>query len=178
MPPAARLVIEPAARRRKSPLGMSIPASLVRRQVGAGKNSFPAPNAKNKENPMKFMSMVKSNENVKAYPPPEMMEAMGKLIEKSQKDGTLVITGGLAPTATAVRMRLENGQIRVLDGPYSEAKEVVGGFAILNLESREKAVEAAKDFLELHRRYWPGWTGECEIRQMFGPDDFDPDFKG
>ena len=127
---------------------------------------------------MKFMSMVKSNENVKAYPPPELMEAMGKLIEKSQKDGTLVITGGLAPTATAARVRLENGQVRVLDGPCSEAKEVVGGFAILNLGSREEALQAAKDFLELHRKHWPGWEGECEIRQMFGPDDFDPSVQG
>lgn len=127
---------------------------------------------------MKFMSMVKSNESVKAYPPPEMMKEMGKLIEKSQRDGTLVITGGLAPTAAGVRVRLEKGDIRVLDGPYSEAKEVVGGFAILNLNSREEALEAAKEFLELHRRHWPGWEGECEIRQMFGPDDFDPNFQG
>jgi hypothetical protein len=127
---------------------------------------------------MKFMSMVRSHEDTKAYPPPRMMEEMGKLIEQAQKDGTLVITGGLAPTATAVRVRLDDGQIRVVDGPYSEAKEVVGGFAILNLKSREEALESAKAFLELHRKYWPGWKGECEIRQMFGPDDFDPDFKG
>jgi hypothetical protein len=130
------------------------------------------------EKAMKFMSMVKSNENVKAYPPPALMAAMDELIQKSQKDGTLVLTGGLAPTATAMRVRLEDGQVRVLDGPYSEAKEVVGGFAILNLGSREEALEAAKAFMELHREHWPGWTGECEIRQMFGPEDFDPKFQG
>jgi hypothetical protein len=102
------------------------------------------------------------------------MEEIGKLGEQAAKDGTMVLSGGLYPTATSARVRVSGGELKVLDGPYSEAKEVVGGFAIFELKSREEAVEAAKHFMELHRKHWPGWEGETEVRQMFGPDDFPP----
>jgi hypothetical protein len=62
----------------------------------------------------------------------------------------------------------------VLDGPFAEAKEVVGGFAQFEFKSKEEAIEAAVRFMELHKKHWPGWEGETEIRQVFGPEDFPP----
>ena len=60
----------------------------------------------------------------------------------------------------------------MIDGPFTEAKEIVGGFAMFELKSKEEAVESAVQFMELHNKYWPGWEGETEIRQMFGPETF------
>lgn len=112
------------------------------------------------------MTFVKSAET--SGPPPQaLMEAMGKLVEEAVQNGTMVQSGGLAPTASATRVRLGNGKISVTDGPFSEAKEVIGGFAVLELPTKEAAVEAAKRFIELHREHWPGWEGESEIRQIF-----------
>jgi hypothetical protein len=66
-----------------------------------------------------------------------------------------------------------NGKVAVTDGPFAEAKEVVGGFAIFELKSKEEALESAKFFMELHQKHWPGWVGEMEVRQMWGAD-FEP----
>ena len=108
-------------------------------------------------------------------PPPEMIEAVERLDEQATKDGTLVLRGGLYPSgAGGARVRVSGGELRVLDGPFTEAKEVIGGFAIFELKSKEEAVEAAKHFMELHRKHWPGWEGVSEVRRMFGPDDAFP----
>jgi hypothetical protein len=69
-----------------------------------------------------------------------------------------------------VRVRLDDGQIRVLDGPYAEGKEVIGGFSVLELKSKQEAIDASVAFMELTRRLWPEWQGECELRQMWGPE--------
>jgi len=95
------------------------------------------------------------------------MDAMGKFIEKSMKEGTLVDTGGLLPSKDGVRVRLANGKITVTDGPFSESKEVIGGWAILNAASKEEAIRFATEFLELHRKHWPAFDGESEVRPMF-----------
>jgi hypothetical protein len=97
------------------------------------------------------------------------MEAMGKFVEKSMKDGTLVDTGGLLPSKDGVRVRLANGKITVTDGPFSESKEVIGGWAILKTDSKGEAIRIATDFMELHRKHWPGFEGESEVRPMFEP---------
>jgi hypothetical protein len=120
---------------------------------------------------MRFMMLVKHAENQGA-PPKELMDAIAKLGEQAAKDGTMVLSGGLAPTAASTRVRVSGGQVRAIDGPFTEAKEVVGGYAIFDLKSKEEAIEGALQFMELHRKHWPGWEGETEIRQMFGPDDF------
>lgn len=120
---------------------------------------------------MKFLTMIKSKEP-SAPPPPALMEAIGKLGFEATQSGELVLTGGLLPSAMGARIRLSGGQLVVKDGPFTEAKEVVGGFAIYEVESREKAVEASMRFMKLHQQHWPGWEGECEIRPMFGPGDF------
>jgi hypothetical protein len=97
------------------------------------------------------------------------MEAMGKFVEKSLKDGTLVDTGGLLPSKDGVRVRLAKGKISVTDGPFSESKEVIGGWAILKVDSKAEAIRIATEFMELHRKYWPEFEGESEVRPMFDP---------
>lgn len=122
---------------------------------------------------MRFMMMVKSAEN-SGPPPKELMDAMGKLVEEAVKAGTMIQSGGLAPTAMSTRVRLSRGQLTTTDGPFTESKEVVGGFAICEFKSKKEAVESAVQFIELHKKYWPGWEGESEVRQIFGPEDFPP----
>ena len=122
------------------------------------------------------MMLVKGREN-SGFPPKELMDAIAKLSEDAAKAGTLLQSGGLAPTAQSTRVRISGGQIQVIDGPFTEAKEVIGGYAQFELPSKEEALRGAVEFMELHRKYWPGWEGETEIRQMFGPEDFDQSMK-
>jgi hypothetical protein len=122
---------------------------------------------------MRFMMMVKSAEN-KGAPPKGFMEEMAKLGEEAVKAGTMVVSGGLAATAASTRVRLSKSQITAIDGPFTEAKEVIGGFAILEFHSKKEALESAKHFMELHKKHWPGWEGETEVRQVLGPEDFAP----
>jgi hypothetical protein len=126
------------------------------------------------ENPrggaMKYLTFIRHSESYRqSGPPAALMEAMGKFVEKSLKDGILVETGGLMPSKDGVRIRLANGKITVTDGPFTESKEVIGGWAILKTDSKAEAVRIATEFMELHRKYWPGFDGESEVRPMFEP---------
>jgi len=115
---------------------------------------------------MKFMSLVRGDEN--AGPAPQaLFDAIDKLFQESTKQGKVVSMGGLHPTAKGTRVRITKGKLTVTDGPFTEAKEVVGGFAVFNYDSKEEAVRETVRFMELHRKHWPGWDGECEVRQMF-----------
>jgi hypothetical protein len=119
---------------------------------------------------MRYLSFIRHPEKYRDTPPPAaLMAAMGKFVEKSLKAGVLVDTGGLLPSKDGVRIRLANGKMTVTDGPFSEAKEVIGGWAILQTDSREEAVRVATEFMELHRTYWPDFEGESELRPMFDP---------
>jgi hypothetical protein len=121
---------------------------------------------------MRFMTMVKSVEN--AVPPPKaLMDAIAKLGEEAFKAGVMVETGGLAPSAAGARVRLAGGKLSVTDGPFTETKELIGGYAVYELKSKQEAIDWTLRFMELHKTHWPGWEGEAEIRQMFGAD-FDP----
>jgi len=120
---------------------------------------------------MKFMMIVKHAEN-QGPPPKELMDAIASLAQEATKAGTILGNGGLGPTALGARVRVSGGRVTVTDGPFTEAKEVIGGYAQFELKSREEAVESAVRFMELHKKYWPGWEGETEVRQMFGPEDF------
>jgi hypothetical protein len=116
---------------------------------------------------MKYLTFIRSSESYRdSAPPPALMEAMGTFIEKSQKAGILVDTGGLLPSKDGVRVRLANGRVTVTDGPFSESKEVIGGWAILKTDSKAEAVRVATEFMELHRQHWPGFEGESEVRLM------------
>ncbi|HUE54421.1 MAG TPA: YciI family protein [Candidatus Udaeobacter sp.] len=123
---------------------------------------------------MRFLMMVKHAEKLSGPPPKELMDAMAKLTEEAVKAGTIRDSGGLAPTAASTRVRLAGGQVKAIDGPFTEAKEIVGGFAVFELKSKQEAIEGALRFMELHKKHWPGWEGETEIRQVFGPEDFCP----
>jgi hypothetical protein len=122
---------------------------------------------------MKFMMIVKHAEN-QGPPPQALMEAIAKLADEAVQAGIMLGNGGLRPTASGARVRLSGGRVTVIDGPFTEAKEVVGGYAQFELQSKEEAVESAVRFMELHKQYWPGWEGETEVRQMFGPGEFPP----
>ena len=124
---------------------------------------------------MRFMMMVKHPEGNNSGPPPKALtDAMDQIMQEAVNNGTMVMAGGLASTAQSNRVRLSGGKISVIDGPFTETKEVVGGFAIMDFKSKEEALEAAKHFIDLHRQHWPGWEGESEVRQMYGPEEFPP----
>jgi hypothetical protein len=120
---------------------------------------------------MRFMMLVKHTENAGA-PPKEFMDAMAILSEEAVKAGTIRGNGGLAPLAQSTQVRLSGGQIKVTDGPFTEAKEIIGGYAEFELKSKEEAIEGAVRFMGLHKKHWPGWEGVTEIRQIFGPEEF------
>lgn len=112
---------------------------------------------------MKFLSIYKAVE--RGTPPSqEEMAAMGKLIEEGMKAGWLLSTQGCLPTAQGARVRRSDGKVTVTDGPFTESKEVVGGFAILSAKSKQEAIELAKSFLAHVGQ------GECELRQLYEPD--------
>ena len=123
---------------------------------------------------MRFMMIVKHAEN-QGPPPKELMDAIARLAEDEIKAGTMLGSGGLAPTAQGARVRLANGKVTVTDGPFTETNEVLGGYAQFELKSRDDAIKSAVHFMELHKKHWLGWEGETEVRQMFGPDDFGPE---
>jgi len=119
---------------------------------------------------MKYMTFIRHSESFRASPPPAaLMDAMGKFIQRSMKDGTLVDTGGLRGSADGLRIRLANGKMTVTDGPFTESKEIIGGWAILKADSKVDAIRIATEFMELHRKHWPGFEGESEVRPMFDP---------
>jgi hypothetical protein len=122
---------------------------------------------------MRFMMMVKHPE-ISGPPPKALMDAIDKITQDAINNKTLVVAGGLMPLAQSNTVKISGGKLSVIDGPFSEAKEVVGGFAIFDLKSKEEALEGAKQFMELHRQHWPGWEGTTEVRQMFGQDEFPP----
>lgn len=118
---------------------------------------------------MRYMMIVKGDENFAASGPPpmELMTAIGKLGEEAAKSGKMVSMGGLKHSSDGATVRLKGGKMITTDGPFSEAKEVIGGFTIMNLKSKEEAIEEAVKFMELHRKIWPQWDGVTEIRLMY-----------
>ena len=116
---------------------------------------------------MRFLSMIRIQENTGQVPSKQLMTDMGKLIEELTGTGRLISTAGLRPTAEGVRVRLRRGKLSVADGPFTETKEVIGGYAILDAASKEEAIELTRRFLLIHG---DEWDIECEIRQLDGPD--------
>ena len=117
---------------------------------------------------MRFLSMIRIDETTGQVPSEQLMADMGKLIEELTGTGQLVSTAGLRPTAEGVRVRLHRGgKLSVVDGPFTETKEVIGGYAILEAQSKAQAVELTRRFLEVHGT---DWDIECEVRQLDGPE--------
>ena len=116
---------------------------------------------------MRFMSFVTS---AHAGPPtPELIEAMNKLADREIKAGRMVDMGGLTPVAMGARVRIADGKLSVIDGPFVEAKEVIGGYAIMEFRNKEEAVASAVEFMQLHKDFMPEWEGTCEVRAFAGP---------
>ena len=116
---------------------------------------------------MRFMSMIRIQENTGQAPSEQLMNDMGKLIEEMTRTGQLVSTAGLRPTSEGVRVRLRRGKLSMVDGPFTETKEVIGGYAVLEAKSKAEAVELTKRFLKVHGYEW---DIECEVRQLDGPE--------
>jgi hypothetical protein len=124
---------------------------------------------------MRYMMMVKMDESMPAGPPPpSLFAAIGELGEQARKYGTLLEEGGLLPSAAGALVRLSGGQVSVIDGPFTEAKELIGGFAVYQVRTKDDAIEAARRFMELHAEHWPGVEAVCEVRQMMDGGDFEP----
>jgi hypothetical protein len=122
---------------------------------------------------MRYMMLVTSEGN--AGPAPHgFNEAMAKLHEGAVKSGQMIAGGALGAPASGARVRLASGKVSVIDGPFTEAKEWIGGFAILEFKTKEEALEATVQFMELHNKHWPGWQGDTEMRQILGPEDAAP----
>jgi hypothetical protein len=116
---------------------------------------------------MRFMSFVKS---AHAGPPtPELIEAMNKLADREIKAGRMLDMGGLMPVAMGAQVRIADGKVSVIDGPFVETKEVIGGYAIMEFRNKEEAVASAVEFMQLHKEFMPGWEGTCEVRAFAGP---------
>jgi hypothetical protein len=120
------------------------------------------------ETPMRFLSMIRVQENTGKQPSERLMREMGTLMTAMKRDGKLLDTAGLAPTSGSKRVRLRAGRMSVVDGPFTEAKEVVGGYAMLDAASIDEAIALTERFVELHIA--DGWELECEVRQVFEPD--------
>jgi hypothetical protein len=121
-----------------------------------------------KEFDMRFMYLV-THPGPPGNPTPELMEAMHKLADREIKAGRMLDNGGLMPVQTGAQVRIKDGKLSVIDGPFVEAKEVVGGYAIFELRDKEEAVAMAREFMQLHLDHMPGWEGTCELRAFAGP---------
>jgi hypothetical protein len=135
---------------------------------------------------MKYMMIVKldgKNEAGRNYeagmpPDPKLEAAMGKLMEKLMKSGAMIDTGGLLPVAKGAAIRAAGGKLTVTDGPFIEAKEVIGGYAILRANSKAEAIKMGEEFMKLHVDILgPSFEGELEVRQMFDPADGGPEHR-
>ena len=117
---------------------------------------------------MRFISMVKAAEG--GPPSPELMAAIGKLAQEMAQSGVLIEMSGLAPSAKGARIRLSRGALTVVDGPFTESKELVGGYAVLRVGSKAEALELGRRFVQVHADIMgPEHVMELEIREMFDP---------
>ncbi len=116
---------------------------------------------------MKYLMLIKHSENIRKEKVPQaLMDAMGEFVGEGFKSGVLKDTAGLKGTAEGFRVRSSKNRLKVTDGPFTEAKEIVGGYAMVEVASREQALKVARDFMELHRVHWPEFEGECEVRPL------------
>jgi hypothetical protein len=116
---------------------------------------------------MRYMMFIKHAENFNLEDVPQsLFQAMGEFVQESFKNGSMIDTAGLQPTAKGTRIRLSGGKLKTIDGPFTETREVIGGYAIVDVKSREEAMALATRFMELHRIHWPAFEGECEVRPL------------
>ena len=117
---------------------------------------------------MRFMYIVTSPQPNRG-PTPALMEAMHKLSDREIKAGRMLDSGGLMPVSLGAQVKITDGKLSVVDGPFVETKELIGGYAIFELRDKEEAVAAAVEFMQLHKEHMPGWEGTCEVRSFATP---------
>ena len=116
---------------------------------------------------MKYLMMIKHSESYRNEAIPQgLLDAMGEFVAESFKSGTLKDTAGLKPSSEGFRVRSSKNRLTVTDGPFTESKELVGGYALVEVGSKDEAMKVARDFMELHRKHWPAFDGECEVRPL------------
>jgi hypothetical protein len=116
---------------------------------------------------MRYMMFIKHTEDYRGKTiPPALLQAMDEFIGEYTKEGKFIDGGGLKSSHKGKRVQLRGGQLRVTDGPFTESKELVGGYAIVDVESDEEALDIATRFMELHRIHWPEFEGESELRPL------------
>lgn len=115
---------------------------------------------------MRFLFLIQSAQE--AQPTPAMMEAMHAMAVREIAAGRMIADGGLMPPAMGKRARIKGRKLTFTDGPFTETKEVIGGYALFELPDMEAAVESARAFMALHLEHMPDWEGTCEIRQIAG----------
>jgi hypothetical protein len=116
---------------------------------------------------MRYMMFIKHTEDYRGKTiPPGLMEAMGEFVGENMKNGKLIDTNGLKSSHAGKKVQLRGGQVQVIDGPFTESKEIVGGYAIVEVASDQEALDLATKFMDLHRIHWPEFEGECELRPV------------
>jgi hypothetical protein len=117
---------------------------------------------------MRTLTLLKMSEQV-GEPPESLFAAMDETIKDISKTVTIIDTNGLLPTAdAATRITVTGGKTTVLDGPFAESRELVGGYALVETDTYEQAVESARKIIDVHTEHWPTWEGEAEVRQVMG----------
>jgi len=116
---------------------------------------------------MKYLMLIKHAETTPSQDIPQaLMAAMGEFVQKGFSSGIMKDTAGLKPTSAAYRIRSSGGKLQTFDGPFTETKEVIGGYAIVETASEAEAQDVAQQFMELHRVHWPEFECECEVRPL------------
>jgi hypothetical protein len=114
---------------------------------------------------MRYMIFVKMREDLEAAPE-GLRAVMQSEMDELFSSGTMLDAGALAPSPDSAEIELRGGDVIVTNGPWAEAKEVAGGYAILEAHSHEEAVEAGRRLVEIHKEHWPGWEGAVEVRPI------------
>jgi hypothetical protein len=116
---------------------------------------------------MRYMLFIKHTEDYYGKTPtPELMKAMGEFVVPNLKNGKFVEAAGLMSTRRGKKIQLRNGKINVIDGPFTESKEIIGGYTLIDVNSDQEAFDLARQFVELHRIHAPGMEVECELRPL------------
>lgn len=116
---------------------------------------------------MRFLSLIRIDEKTGQKPSQRLLDELGQLMEAMSREGKLVTTAGLRPTKEGVRMRSRHGKLSTTEGPFVEAKEVIGGYMMLEAGSMNEALELTERFLKAHR---DEFDMECEVRPLDGPE--------
>jgi len=118
---------------------------------------------------MKFIMMVHGKNHDGSPPEPKLLAAIGKLAEEATKAGNMIFTGGLGgPKVNGIRVVASGGQLTTVDGPFTETKELIAGFALMEFATKEEALENARRFMKVHQEILgPKWEGTLEIHEVF-----------